>query len=152
MKCRKLYIGLFVLIVGVGIYVLFPIEKDYWQHHYTQSGIALKDAQYQNVIDSCNKAIELNPDHPNTYAVYVNKAKALNKMNRYEEAIKTANQAIALNPCLEEGYGVKVYPLFQLQRQEELTTVLEEIIVIDPHSPLKGFLNSLRVDRGKAEY
>lgn len=152
MKCRKLYIGLFALIVGVGIYVLFPIEKDYWQHHYTQSGIALKDAQYQNVIDSCNKAIELKPNHPNTYEVYVNKAKALNKLHRYEEAIETANKAIALNPRLEDGYEAKVYPLFQLQRQEELTTVLEEIIVIDPHSPLKGFLNSLRVERGKAEY
>ena len=82
----------------------------------------------------------------------MNKAKALNKLHLYTEAIQSADQAIALNPRAEEAYEAKVYPLFQLQRQEELTTVLEEIIVIDPHSPLKGFLNSLRADRGKAAY
>ena len=153
MKCYKyiLYIGLFVLIIGLGVYI-FLSTKDHWQHHYTQSEIALKNDQYQNVIDSCNKAIELQPNHPNTYKVYVNKAKALNKLHRYKEAIESANQAIAFNPQSEEAYETKVYPLFQLQREEELTVVLEEIIVLDPHTPLKGFLNSLRVDRGKVKY
>ena len=68
------------------------------------------------------------------------------------EAIETANQAIALNPHSEEAYETKVYPLFQLRREEELTAVLEEIIVLNPHTPLRGFLNYLRADRGKVNY
>ena len=46
----------------------------------------------------------------------------------------------------------KVEPLFHLGREEELTAVLEEIIAINPHSPLKAFLNCLRKDRDKAQY
>ena len=67
---------------------------------------------------------------------------------------KTRNQlqAIALNPHSEEAYETKVYPLFQLRREEELTAVLEEIIVLNPHTPLRGFLNYLRADRGKVNY
>jgi len=153
MKCYKyiLYIGLFILIIGLCAYIFFPL-KDHWQHHYTRSEIALKNDQYQNAVESCNKAIELEPDHPNIYEVYVNKAKALNKLHSYKEAIETANQAIALNPHSEEAYETKVYPLFQLRREEELTAVLEEIIVINPHNPLRGFLNYLRADRGKVNY
>lgn len=149
-----LYIGLFILIIGAGAsiyYILLP-AKDNWQHHYTQSEIALKNDQYQKVIDFCNKAIELEPTHPNTYELYVHKAKAFTKLHFYQEAIQSADQAIALNPCAEEGYEAKVYPLFQLQREEELTAVLEEIIALNPHTPLKGFLNSLRDARGKIKY
>ena len=61
------------------MYILLP-TKDHGQHHYTRSEIALKNDQYQNAIESCNKAIELEPDHPNIYEVYGNKAKALNKL------------------------------------------------------------------------
>ena len=75
-----------------------------------------------------------------------------NKLHSYKEAIETANQAIALNPHSEEAYETKVYPLFQLRREEELTAVLEEIIVLNPHTPLRGFLNYLRADRGKVNY
>ncbi len=45
------------------MYILLP-TKDHGQHHYTRSEIALKNDQYQNAIESCNKAIELEPDHP----------------------------------------------------------------------------------------
>ena len=149
-----LYIGLFILILGAGasIYYILISTKDNWQYHHSQSEIALKNDQYQKVIDFCNKAIEFEPNNPKAYVFYVNKAKALNKLHLYTEAIQSADQAIALNPRAQEAYEAKVYPLFELQRHEELATVLEEIIIMDPHSPLKGFLNSLRVERGKAEY
>ena len=77
MKCYKyiLYIGLFVLIIGLGVYI-FLSTKDHWQHHYTQSEIALKNDQYQNAIESCNKAIELESDHPNIYEVYGQQSKS----------------------------------------------------------------------------
>ena len=149
-----MYIVLFIIIIGaaVSIYYRLKSTKDHWEHHHGQSEIALKNDQYQKVIDFCNKAIEFEPNNPKAYVFYVNKAKALNKLNLYTEAIQSADQAIELNPRAEEAYETKVYPLFQLQRHEELATVLEEIIILDPHNPLKGFLNSLRADRGKVEY
>ena len=52
----------------------------------------------------------------------------------------------------QKGNSVKVEPLFHLGQEEELTAVLEEIIVINPHTPLKAFLNCLRRDRDKAAY
>ena len=84
--------------------------------------------------------------------MYIKKAKALNRMERYREALDSANLAIAIDSKNEEGYSVKVEPLFHLGREEELTAVLEEIIAINPHSPLKAFLNCLRKDRDKAQY
>jgi len=42
--------------------------------------------------------------------------------------------------------------LFNLGAEEELTAILEEIESINPHTPLKPLLNSLRVERGKVQY
>lgn len=52
----------------------------------------------------------------------------------------------------EEAYLVKVDALFNLGAEEELTAILEEIESINPHTPLKPLLNSLRLERGKAQY
>ena len=48
MKCYKyiLYIGLFILIIGLCAYIFFPL-KDHWQHYYTQSEIALKNTTHK---------------------------------------------------------------------------------------------------------
>ena len=113
------------------------LKKDYWQHHYHQAVSALQEARYNAVIESCNEAIKLNPNHPNIYAVYTKKAKALNKIYSYNLAIEAANKAIAINPKYED---------------EELASVLEEVLILNPHTPLKGLLNSLRKDRGKWSY
>ena len=43
----------------------------------------------------------------------------------------------------------KVDALFALNKDDELVSVLEEIIYLNPHSPLKGLLNSLRKEHGK---
>ena len=73
-------------------------------------------------------------------------------MHRYEEALKTSDLAIAIYPKKEEAYLVQVDALFYLGLEEELAAVLEEILVINPHTPLKPLLNSLRLQRGKAQY
>jgi hypothetical protein len=52
----------------------------------------------------------------------------------------------------EEAYLVKVDALFNLGREEELTTILEEVISINPRTSYKPLLNFLRLDRGKANY
>ena len=84
--------------------------------------------------------------------MHVKKAKALNKLHRYEEALKSADLAVTIYPKKEEAYLVKVDALFNLGAEEELTAILEEIESINPHTPLKPLLNSLRLERGKVQY
>ena len=84
--------------------------------------------------------------------MYVKKGKALNKLHRYEKALENADSAVAIYPKKEEAYLVKVDALFNLGREEELTTILEEVISINPRTYYKPLLNFLRLDRGKANY
>ena len=150
---KYLYI-LVSLIGGFFIYKIFFLNNtvDDHGHLHHQAHVALHNEKYEQVIYLCDKTIEADPFSLHAYHMYVKKAKALNKLERYKEALESADHAIAIDPESEEGYSVKVEPLFYLGREEELTTVLEEIIAINPHNPLKTFLNCLRRDRGKAQY
>lgn len=123
-----------------------------WHHLHHQAYLALHNEKYEHVIEICNQAIELDISAIDKYFMYVKKAKALNKLHRYDEALKTLDLAIELYPKKEEAYLVQVDALFYLGLEEELTAVLEEIIAINPHTPLKPLLNSLRLQRDKAKY
>ena len=148
---------LFVLVFLLGGFFIYKIffsnnTVDDHGHLHHQAHVALHNKEYDQVIYLCDKAIATDPSSPAAYQMYIKKAKALNRMERYREALDSADLAIAIDSKNEEGYSVKVEPLFHLGREEELTAVLEEIIVINPHSPLKAFLNCLRKDRDKAQY
>lgn len=112
----------------------------------------MHDEKYEHVIELCDKAIQASASSVNQYLMYVKKAKALNKLHRYEEALKNAEAAVAIYPKKEEAYLVQVDALFNLGMDEELTAVLEEIMAINPRTPLKPLLNSLRLERNKAQY
>ena len=119
-------------------------------HHQAQ--IALHDEKYEHVIELCEQAIQADASSTNLYLMHVKKAKALNKLHRYAEAIESADSAVTIYPRKEDDYLVKVDPLFNLGREEELTAILEEIEAINPHTPFKPLLNALRLERGKAQY
>jgi len=119
-------------------------------HHEVH--IALHDQKYEHVIELCDQAIQADASSTNIYLMHVKKAKALNKLHRYAEAIESADSAITIYPRKEEAYLAKVDALFNLGREEELTAVLEVIESINPHTPLKPLLNSLRLERGKTQY
>lgn len=148
---------LLIIVFVSAIFLIYKVffssntVEDHGNLHH-QAHIALHDEKYEHVIEICNQVIEVDPSSPSTYHMYIKKAKALNKLAHYKEALDSADAAIAIDSKSEEGYSVKVEPLFHLRREEELTAVLEEIIVINPHTPLKAFLNCLRRDRDKAAY
>ena len=157
MKCRYTkYLLWFTLgaIISLVVYTRFFSENisDNWQHLHHQAHIALHNEKYEHVIEICDQAIQPNTSPINRYFVYVKKAKALNKLHRYEEALKSSDLAIAIYPKKEEAYLAQVDALFNLGAEEELTATLEEIESINPHTPLKPLLNSLRLERGKAQY
>lgn len=145
--CRK-YLLTF-LLGGFIVFIFFKINKDYWLHHHHQAVVALQESRYNDVITSCDEALRLEPNHPNAYGLYVKKAKAYNKLHSYKLAIEASNKAIEINPKYEEAYLTKVDALFALNQDDELANVLEEILYLNPYSPLKGLLNSLRKEHGK---
>ena len=157
MKCRYTkYLLWFMLgaLISLVAYTRFFSENiaDNCQHLHHQAHIALHNEKYEHVIEICDQAIQPNTSPINRYFVYVKKAKALNKLHRYEEALKSSDLAIAIYPKKEEAYLAQVDALFNLGLEEELITVLEEIVSINPHTPLKPLLNSLRLERGKVQY
>ena len=154
MKCNNtkyLLSLIFVSLISVVIYKTFFLNGNTENRHH-QAHIALHDEKYEHVIEICDQAIKADASSDNRYLMYVKKAKALNKLHRYEEALKSADLAVTIYPKKEEAYLVKVDALFNLGAEEELTATLEEIESINPHTPLKPLLNSLRLERGKAQY
>jgi len=154
MKCNNtkyLLSLIFVSLISVVIYKTFFLNGNTENRHH-QAHIALHDEKYEHVIEICDQAIKADASSDNRYLMYVKKAKALNKLHRYEEALKSADLAVAIYPKKEEAYLVKVDALFNLGAEEELTATLEEIESINPHTPLKPLLNSLRLERGKVQY
>lgn len=145
-NCIK-YLILF-LLGGLVVFAFFKFNNGYLHHHH-QAVVALQESRYEDVINSCEEALKLRPNHPNAYGLYTKKAKALNKLHEYKLALEAADKAIVLNPKYEEAYLAKVDALFALNDDNELANVLEEIIYLNPHSPLKGLLNSLRKEHGK---
>lgn len=146
-----------VLIFVVSIFFIYKIffsnnTVDNYGNLHHQAHTALHDEKYEHVIELCNQAIQASDSSINQYLMYVKKAKALNKLHRYEEALKSAEAAVAIYPKKEEAYLVQVEALFNLGMDEELTAVLEEIMAINPRTPLKPLLNSLRLERNKAQY
>ena len=157
MKCRYTKYLLWFMLGAIISLVAYPRlfsenTTDNWQHLHHQAYIALHNEKYEHVIEICDQAIKADASSDNRYLMYVKKAKALNKLHRYEEALKSADLAITIYPKKEEAYLVKVDALFNLGSEEELITVLEEIVSINPHTPLKPLLNSLRLERGKVQY
>ncbi len=148
---------LWFILGGVASLIFYTwfFEKDIVnkrQHLHYQAIVALHDEKYEHVIELCDEAIQADASSTNLYLMHVKKAKALNKLHRYTEALESADSAITIYPRKEDAYLAKVDSLFNLGREEELTAVLEEVESINPHTPLKPLLNSLRIERGKAQY
>jgi len=125
-------------IISLVIYTRFFSKDivDNWQDLHHQAHTALHNEKYGHVIEICDRAIRADASSINRYLMYVKKAKALNKLHRYEEALKSAESAVTICPKKEEAYLAQVEALFNLGREEELTAILEEIISINPHTPL----------------
>ena len=157
MKCNYTKCLLWFMLgtaISFAAYTIFLSKDnvDNWHHLHHQAYLALHDEEYEQVIEICNQAIQVDTLPVNRYLIYIKKAKALNKLHRYEEALQTSELAVELYPKKEEAYLVQVDALFHLGLEEELTAILEEIIAINPYTPLKPLLNSLRSQRGKVKY
>ena len=146
-----------LILVALTSFVIYATlflknNEETWHHLHHQAYTALHNEQYEHVIDICDQAPQIDTSPVNKYLMYIKKAKALNKLHRYEEALQTSELDVEVDPKKEEAYLIQVDALFYLGLEEELTAVLEEVVLINPHTPLKPLLNSLRLERGKAKY
>src|SRR5271157_977260 len=75
-------------------------------------GVALYGlGKYNEVIQACDKAIQLKPDDAEAYN---NKGLALDGLNKYDEAIQAYDKAIQLKLDLAEAYYNKGFALYGL--------------------------------------
>jgi tetratricopeptide (TPR) repeat protein len=153
-KCRKyLYITASIIILFI-LYNKFSVHTkiDEWKLFHHQVHTALHNEEYEKVIEACDDIIHKNPHSLELYPIYVKKSQALSKLHLYKESLEVANIAITINNQKEDGFLAKVDPLFQLNRDEELTAVLEEVIILNPNTHYKALLNCMRRDRCKVAY
>jgi tetratricopeptide (TPR) repeat protein len=97
---------------------------------YHNKGFALGELKrYEEELEACEKAIELDPDYA---LAYHNKGVALVGLKRYEEELEACEKAIELDPDLALAYYNKGFALGELKRYEEELEACEKAIELDP--------------------
>jgi len=99
---RRGWIVLLALVLLVtGILTGCGPAKGTAEWHAEQAYKLAEQGHYDEAIEECNKAIELDP---NLAAAYNNRAWAYNEKGQYDLAIADCNKAIELDPSLFEAY------------------------------------------------
>jgi tetratricopeptide (TPR) repeat protein len=86
--------------------------------------------EYNNSIQACNKAIEIDPQHS---TAWLNKGDVLDKQGKYEEAIQAFNESIRLDPNFAKAWLKKGVFLYSHGKYDEAGEVLDEAIKLDPN-------------------
>ncbi|MBF0609385.1 MAG: tetratricopeptide repeat protein [Magnetococcales bacterium] len=89
-----------------------------------------KSERYDEAIDICKKAIEINPNDYSAYGVW---GGCLTRLKRYDEAIDMYKKAIEINPNDYSAYGVWGECLTRLKRYDEAIDMYKKAIEINPN-------------------
>jgi tetratricopeptide (TPR) repeat protein len=78
-------------------------------------------SQYQDALEYCNKALELDPKNEEAMndVIYSNQGCILLQLRAYVNALNAFDTALTLNPQLDEAWIGKGTALYQLERYEE---------------------------------
>ncbi|MDX9701433.1 MAG: tetratricopeptide repeat protein [Candidatus Auribacterota bacterium] len=79
---------------SVGKYDIKQAQNDAFQY-FEQANTLCVQGEYKKAIESCNKALELNPDFANVYSL---RGRAYTYSGEYEKAIMDFDTALRLNP------------------------------------------------------
>ncbi|GET43136.1 TPR repeat-containing protein [Microseira wollei NIES-4236] len=95
-----------------------------------QGGCLYELKRYEEALESCNRAIALEPNY--TYA-WNNRGNVLLNLNRKEEALASYDQAIALDPNIADVWLNRGDVLSHLNRKEEALESYNKAIALDPN-------------------
>lgn len=89
----------------------------------------LKSSQWQDALDNCNQAIELNPK--STHALY-GRGSALLNMERHEEALAAFEKVVELEPINQEALLASAVVASKLGKEEVSRKYLKEYLDLNP--------------------
>lgn len=89
----------------------------------------LRSSQWQEALDNCNQAIELNPK--STHAIY-GRGSALMNMERMDEALAAFEQVIAIDPIHQEALLAAAVVASKLGQEEVSRRHLNEYLALNP--------------------
>ena len=89
----------------------------------------LKAQKFQEIINSFDEEIKLNPHNSEAYC---GKGTVLFELNKLEEAISCFDKSIEINPNFD-AYRGKGWILLKLKREKEALVSFNESIDIDPN-------------------
>ncbi len=97
---------------------------------YFARGNAYYEAgDYQQALEAYNRALELEPDHPN---ILNNRGNALDELERYEEALKDYNRALELEPDHPNILNNRGNTLGNMGRNGDALKDLERAVELEP--------------------
>ncbi|HEY9204564.1 MAG TPA: tetratricopeptide repeat protein [Candidatus Methanoperedens sp.] len=105
-------------------------EADYEIRKLSDTALQMfSEKKYKDVLKSCNKVLETNPD--NGLALLI-KGLALEDLSRFEEALDAFNKTLEINPKYGFALSRKGSILMNLCRYEEALDVLNKALEINP--------------------
>ena len=92
-----------------------------------QGNIFYANNQYEEAIDSYDKALEIKPDY---YKAWENKGGVLFKLGQYEKAITAYDKALSIQPNYYQAWNNQGNGLLHLNRYEEAISAYDKSIAI----------------------
>jgi tetratricopeptide (TPR) repeat protein len=94
----------------------------------------LLDGEFAEAVKLYTVAIETNPDHPELYLAYYNRAQAFVSLEKFDDAHADFTKSIELVPEFEEGYKMRGILNLRTGNCEEALGDFTRLIILDPKS------------------
>ena len=125
-RIALLLFALVLLVGGVLVGCVGP-AKGTAEWHADQGYKLAEEGRYDEAIEECNKAIELDP---NLAMAYNNRAWAYNEKGQWDLAIADCNKTIELDPNLAMAYGNRALAYKQQGKKAEAIADFEKFITL----------------------
>jgi tetratricopeptide (TPR) repeat protein len=109
---------------------LIPAAVQSAKYYFKQGNAFYFDKQYEEALDSYNKAIEINPDY---VPAWHNRGRPLSRLKRYKEAFDSYNKAIEINSDYFLSWYNRGIVLRKLGRYEEAFDSYNKAVEINPN-------------------
>ena len=83
----------------------------------------------EKALESFNRAISIDPNHPDGY---LGRANTLNTLGRYQESLKDYNRVIEIDPTLANAYVNRAIAYSHLKAYEKAIVDYEKGLELDP--------------------
>jgi len=104
----------------------------------------------EKALESFNRAISIDPAHPDGY---LGRANTLNTLGRYQEALKDYDRVIEIDPDLANAYVNRAIAYSHLKEYEKAIADYEKGLELDPEiDDPPGFIDQIFSNKPNADH